>query len=105
MYIIINNKKIKLVKATSFFTRLKGFMFKKNIDYSICFPRCNSIHTFFMKEEIDVLMTDKENNILKIWSNVKKNKILFEKSAYNTYEFPKGFLRNVKLDNKIKIEE
>lgn len=39
-----------------FLCRLKGFMFTKNIDKALLFDRCNSIHTFFMKENIDVIM-------------------------------------------------
>ena len=40
--------------------RLIGNMFKKNI-IDMCFPKCNSIHTFFMLNPIDVYMTDKNN--------------------------------------------
>lgn len=73
--------------ADSFRDRLIGLMFKKNIDFCLCFRKCKSIHTFFMKENIVVVFTDKNNNILKI-KNTPKNKILFCKSAYYTYEFP-----------------
>ena len=73
--------------ADSFRDRLIGLMFKKNIDFCLCFRKCKSIHTFFMKENIVVVFTDKNNKILKI-KNTPKNKILFCKSAYYTYEFP-----------------
>ena len=49
-------------------------------------------------------MTDKNNTILKINKNVKKNKIIKEKNAYYTYEFPKNST-NYKINDKIKIEE
>ena len=63
MEIIVENKKIKLELANTFLKRLKGFMFKKNINYCLLL-KTNSIHTFFMKEDIDILMTNKNNEVL-----------------------------------------
>ena len=104
MYIKLNNSNIKVIIANNFFKRLKGFMFKKNIDYCICFPKCNSVHTFFMKENIDIIMTDKDNNILKIVKSAKKNQIISCKNAFYTYEFPNN-TTNFNIDSKIKIED
>ena len=64
MKLIYNNKEIELIDCVSYYSRLKGFMFKKNINNALLFNKCNSIHTFFMKENIDVIMCDKDNNIL-----------------------------------------
>lgn len=92
--LVINNS-IKIKNASNFFIRFKGFMLKKNIDYCLCFPKCNSIHTFFMLEPIDVVMTDKDNNILYTFENLLPNKIILpKKNVYYTYEFPKGTLKN-----------
>ena len=89
MYIENNNKRIKILILKNFFKRFKGFMFKKNINYALCFPMCNSIHTFFMKEMIDVFMTDKNNKIIYIYRHLKKNKIILpKKNVYYVYEFP-----------------
>jgi len=106
MKIIINKKRIPLKEANTFWLKFKGFMFKKNIDYALLFKNCNGIHTFFMKEEIDVILTDKENNILYLYPNLKKNKIILpKKNVYNTYELPKGNIKSLKLNTKIKIQE
>jgi len=106
MKIIVNKKIIPLKIANSFWTKLKGFMFKKNIDYALLFKNCNGIHTFFMKEEIDVILTDKDNNILYLYPSLKKNKILLpKKNVYNTYELPKGSINNLKINTKIKVQE
>ena len=102
MEIIVENKKIKLEKANTFFKRLKGFMFKKNINYCLLL-KTNSIHTFFMKEDIDILMTNKNNEVLYIFKNVKKNKIIIKKDTYYTYEFPSNFLKDFQKISKIKI--
>lgn len=83
---------IEIKMCTNFYNRLKGFMFKKNINYGLCFNRCNSIHTFFMRENIDVIMTDKNNKVLYIYNNLKKNKIIFpKKNVYYVYELPSGY--------------
>jgi len=106
MKIIINNKSIPLKVANNFWSKFKGFMFKKNINYALLFKKCNGIHTFFMKEEIDVILTDKENKILYLYPNLKKNKIIMpKKNVYNTYELPKGSINKLKVNDKIKIRD
>ena len=73
--------------ANKFIDRFKGLMFKKDIT-PICFPRCKSIHTFFMKKNIDVIISDKNNKVIAIYKNVGKNKIIINKKAYYIYELP-----------------
>lgn len=106
MYILVNNSKIPLYKANTFHKKLLGFMFKKNISYALLFEHCNGIHTFFMKEEIDIILTDKNNNILYLYPNFKKRKIILpKKGVYNTYELPKNTIKNLNINDKIKIQE
>ena len=98
--------KITIYEAKTFKERLFGLMFKKNIDYCLLFKNCNSIHTFFMKENIDVVMTDKNNNVLFIKKNMKKNRIIFpKKGVYKTYEFPANFIKNLNVNDKLKIRD
>jgi len=106
MYIIVNKNKILLKEANTFYKKLMGFMFKKKINYGLVFKNCNGIHTFFMKEEIDVILTDKSNNILYLYPNLKKWRVLLpKKNVYNTYELPKGTIKNLKINDKLKIQE
>ena len=103
MYIEKNNKKIKVYILKNIFKRFKGFMFKKNINYGLCFPKCNCIHTFFMKENIDVYMTDKDNKVLYIYKDLKKNKIILPKrKVYYTYELPVNVF-NFEINEKIRL--
>lgn len=96
--------KIKIYEAKTFKQRLFGLMFKKNIDYALLFKKCNSIHTFFMKENIDIVMTDKNNKIIFIKKNMKKNRIILpKKNVYNTYEFPANFIKNIKINDILKV--
>lgn len=102
MKIIINNKEIPLHIANNYFKRLSGLMFKKNIDYALLFKKCNGIHTFFMKEDIDVILTDKNNKILYIYKSLKPWRIILpKKNVYNTYELPKGSIKNNLKEIKI----
>lgn len=80
---------IKVKNCENFKDRFMGLMFKKNIiDYCLCFPKCNSIHTFFMKQNIDVIMTDKNNKVIYEKKNLKPWKIILpKKGVYYTYEF------------------
>lgn len=91
---MLSFKDINIKVAKKFKDRLIGLMFKKNIKYGISFRNCRSIHTFFMFEEIDVIATDKKDNILKKYKNVKPWKILIApKNTKNIYELPKGTIK------------
>ena len=94
---------IKIIEVKTFKERLLGLMFKKNINYALLFPHCNSIHTFFMREKIDVVMTDKNNKVLYIKKGLKPNRIILpKKKVYNTYEFPNNFIKDLNINDYIK---
>lgn len=103
MKLIVNNKDYNLVIAKSFFKKLMGLMFKKEIDENLVFIHCSSIHTFFMRKDIDVIFFDKNKNFLEIHKNVKKNKILICKGAYYTVEV-KSNLIDFK-NNNIRLKD
>ena len=98
-----DNQKYDIIMCTKFFNRFKGLMFKKNINSILCFPKCNSIHTFFMLKPIDVIMTDKNGKILHIFKKVKPWKVILpKKNVYYTFELKTDYI-NFKLNKKIKI--
>lgn len=104
MKLIYDNKSIDLTECKSFNSRLMGFMFKKNINKALLFNKCNSIHTFFMKCNIDVIMCDKENNILYYYNNLGKNRVILPKrNVYKTFELPVGYF-DIKINKKIRVE-
>lgn len=107
MYLIYNKKKIKIEDCTTFFKRLTGFMFQlKKIETAKRFPKCSSIHTFFMFQKIDVIMTDKNHKIIKMYPNLKSERIILpKKKVYYTYELPLGTCKNYKVNDILKIEE
>ncbi len=67
---------IKITYANSFFKRFKGLMLKKEIDFAILFYNLkdSSIHTYFMRFDIDIYFLD-------------KNKIIFEKATLKPWKF------------------
>lgn len=98
MYLILkDNKKLEIKEYKSFFKKLQGLMFKKEkINYIVRLNNCNSIHTFFMKQNIDVIITDKKNNILYKRKNITKNKVIFPiKNGYYVYEMPEGTIDKI----------
>lgn len=90
-----------MIKKTcnKFKDRLIGVMFKKKkIDRCYYFPNCNSIHTFFCFQNIDIVMTDKNNNIIYEYNNFKPWKIILpKKDVKNVYEFPANTSKKEKL--------
>jgi uncharacterized membrane protein (UPF0127 family) len=54
--------------ATDFFSRFMGLMGRSSIgaDEALVFPRCNSIHTFFMRFPIDVVMVDAQGKVVDV---------------------------------------
>ncbi len=99
MYIKINNKDIYIINCKSFFSRLKGFMFtKKEIKTGLLFEHCSSIHTFFMFQPIDVVLLDKDNNVVKCYEGLRPNRIILpKKSVKKVLELP---INSAKYINK-----
>jgi hypothetical protein len=105
MILKYNNKEIKLLECKTFYQRLKGFMFCKKIDKALLFKNCNSIHTCFMKENIDVIMCNKKYKILHYYPNLGKNKfILPKKNVYITIETPSNYF-NIKLGDIMEVRK
>ena len=95
---------MKIVIANNFKDKLIGLMGKKNINYSLLIKNCKSIHTFFMKENIDVIMCDKYDNVIYYYNNLKKNKIIFPKrKVYKIIELPVNYF-DIKINTKIRID-
>ena len=94
MYALIGKKKFNLHNCCTFSSRFMGLMFVKDFNYCLKFEKCNSIHTFFMKTDIDVIMTDKDNNVLYLFKCLKPWKVIPpKKGVYSTYEFPAGSIK------------
>lgn len=104
MKLIFEDKEINLTECKSFYSRLKGFMFTRGINKALLFDKCNSIHTFFMKENIDVIMCDKDNKILFYYNNLGKNKIILPKKGVSkVFETPSNYF-DIEIGKKMMIK-
>lgn len=104
MILIYKNKTINIKECKTFFDRLIGFMGKKNINHGLLFNNCSSIHTFFMKEAIDVIMLNDENRILYYYPNLSKSKIILPKShVTKTIELPINYFK-FQINDEIEIK-
>ena len=91
-------------EANTFIKKLKGLMFIKKFNYILKF-KTNGIHTFFMKINIDVILTDKEDKILYIYRNLKPNKIILPKRKVKyTYEMPVNYIKNIKIGDHLNLK-
>ena len=102
--LIADNVKV----AKNFFTRSIGLLSRKSISdgEALIIKPCNSIHTFFMKFDIDVIFVNKKNKIIAIYENVPKNKILpIHLTSCYVIELPAGTSerKNIKKEDVIEI--
>jgi uncharacterized protein len=87
--------------ADTFFTRLKGLMFRKDqlVEEGLWIFPCNSIHMCFMKFSIDAVFLTKEGRIVKMVENLQPWRFVKPiKDAYSVIELPAGTI--TKLDLK-----
>ena len=91
-----NNNKLlasKVIMADTFMTRLKGLMFKKNLekDTAMLIHPCNSVHTFFMKFSLDILFISKEYEVIYVIENMLPGKTSpLIRKAMGVLEFTSG---------------
>lgn len=69
------------VVARRYFERLVGLIGKRNLpaDMALVIPKCNAIHTFFMRMPIDILFVDNQGTIVDIVPNLPPGKIIWPK--------------------------
>ncbi len=105
MKLVFKDKDIELKECKSFYHRLKGFMFTKDIKGALLFNKCNSIHTFFMKNNIDVIMCDNDNKILYYYRDFGKNKVILpKKGVKKVFETPSKYF-DIVIGNKMIIKK
>ena len=109
MKLVINNKEIIDIKiADTSFLRIKGLMFRKEINEGLLIKPCNSIHTFFMRKNIDVLYLDKRGEIIKIVHAMKPWKVgPLVLKAKAVIELPENTIKemNIKLHDKAYLKK
>ena len=105
MYLQVKNKKIKIIELKGFWNRFKGLKFAlEPIDYGIKFSKKKFVTTNFLCQKIDIVLTDKEDNILYMYEKMNTEKyILPKRKVYNVYFLPLNTVKELKLNTKLKI--
>lgn len=84
-----------MARADTPWKRFKGLMFQQSIgsDETLLLMPCNSIHTFFMRFDIDVIFLNSNMEVIKLCERLKPGRfgvICF--SADAVLECPAGFI-------------
>lgn len=105
----VNNKIVtdQLVVAYSYLDRLKGLMFKKFMKFDVLMIKpCNSIHTYFMKINIDVLFVDNKNVVIHRMLDMKKGRFIMPiKNGSYVLESRAFFFKNISIGDSIEISK
>lgn len=94
---------MKIVKANSFFMKLKGLMFKKNVNYGMIFYKTNMIHTFFMRITIDIYGLDDNLIVIEKRKNIKPWSVIILKYSKNALEIPTLLNYEINIGDKVKF--
>ena len=108
MYLNLENQRILIKKALSISERFWGLMGQSNFHYGMLFQNCNAIHTFFMKEPIDVIGLNLENKVIYIYRNLPKNQILklnFPIKKTSILELPQNTSLSIQLNEHLFFED
>lgn len=113
MKIINKTKNVALAEdamtADTLFKRMKGLLGRKEFKpgQALILKPCDSIHTFFMRFPIDALFVNRDNTVIKTYSNLKPWSLsgIFFDAAFCA-ELPSGTLTLTKtcLADQIEIE-
>ena len=96
----------RVKRAESFGTRFMGLMGRKELasDEGLHFPRCSSIHMFFMSFAIDVIYLDGEHRVKKIVPELKPWRLSWCPFAKSVLETPAGWAGQVGLEQGEVLE-
>ncbi|MFN8369958.1 MAG: DUF192 domain-containing protein [Bacteriovoracaceae bacterium] len=105
-YVICEKAKI----ANSLIDRVIGLMFKSNIKNTngdgLLIDPCNSIHTFFMRFNLNVIFISKDNRVVKIIKNLKPWRItLIYFGAKKVLELSADSLQKIDLKKGDELTE
>jgi len=82
----------------SFFDKAFGLLIPSN-PRNMLFKTRFGIHTFFMKENIDLIVLDKKNRVVSLKINVKPNRIFLWNPRFDTIlELPNGTIKKSKTE-------
>jgi uncharacterized membrane protein (UPF0127 family) len=108
MYLARGNSMIEIrnvLIADTLIKRFMGYMFRKRPHHeAILIIPCNSIHTFFMRFNIDALFLNDNMEVVKVIKNLNPGKVIMPvRDAKSVLEAMSGKFENIKVGDIIDI--
>lgn len=99
------NKLADIYIADTFFKRFLGYMFRKKPHHeAILIKPCSSIHTFFMKFDIDVLFLNEDGEvIMKIGHLGRRRMIMPVKESTMVIEAASDMFKDLAAGERISV--
>lgn len=94
--------------ANTLFKKLKGLLGKTSLPKGevMWIPKCNSIHTFFMRFSIDAVFVDKKMVIQKIEKNIEPGRIIIPVfRARDVFEMPVGTSDLLDVGDELNVRD
>lgn len=106
MKLKINKNYITVNEIEGFFNRFKCMKFKLDkISEGYLLKKHNFINTYLFCQRTDIIMTDKDDKIIKMYPNLNTEKLkLGNRKVCNTYILPLGCCNNYSIGDKLKIK-
>ena len=85
----------KILNCDTFFKRLRGLMFRRSLDGfdGILLSPCDSIHSFFMRMDIDCYFLDADKRVVRVMEKFSPGRLSgFVKNGRYVLELPAGKL-------------
>jgi uncharacterized protein len=91
--------------ADTFIKRLCGYMFRSKPHHkAIIIKPCSSIHTFFMKFDIDIIFANENMKVIKKVEGLKPGRVIMPiKDANMVIEGEAGAFKNIDIGDNINI--
>ena len=92
--------------ADTYFTRLRGLMGQRNIKEGLLLYPCAQVHTYFMREPIDVVYLDRGGQVLSVVTAMEPGKLgWYIHGAVSVLELPAHHWSQLNCGNIIQIED
>lgn len=105
MYLKIKNKKIDIKEPDNIKDQFKSFKFYLGkIDFGIKLKK-KSVNTYLFCQRVDVCVVDKDNNIIKLFNNLKSEKFRYFVKAKYVYYLPLETVKHLKLGEELILKE
>lgn len=105
MKLKVGNKKLEVNTLDTIFQKFRGLKFVlQPIQEGYRF-KSKYANTYFLCQRVDIIMTNKENTILRLYENVKTEKIIFPKRKVTyTYFLPPHTCEHFQIGDTLSIK-